>query len=953
MVLSHAGEYFSHMRDSQTAEKLLIGSLLIDPMNSSALLALAHHFSGLSSRHSILHDKDSWSSNIATSEKYLRKIDNSSPHYLLARLECVWIQEIKNKVTDKKAESVPDIQANILQVYRSLVADLIGHRRGRARKGDADRLSSCLLHSLAYQYHSKGTPREAIEMYERALTFDCENSQALMLLAMLRGSSAVTNCSQEVKEQLSDQVESNFRRGILSMPVSSSLAIAYLIFGEFLAHSLGDYFRAEQYYLDAISLAVEISSLSTGLWLYATVALLDFYTFVVRNLDKAERLLIKTLKERHSSANITSLHSFSQFYDLKKIVEESQMDVYAALYVATGFFLLHRNQNQDAVTANKFVTASITLRNSYAPGWRCAALIATRSAAALQSNERMDMAITASRKKGPPSSDPWNTAIEFATISLSFAPHNVHSLLTFSILQFKVRNFSVAISALHDLVKVKPHDVLARILLAVLLCNYRQEYEEALLHASAACETIEAASNRSFYLSCQCYRIRGQVLLFHFSRFKDAAICFQRALKIQPSDSFTLSCLAICQHLITHPKFTYSTPQKTSKKYKLADHILPLPFSLSYPHSTGSQKKMRKPLSPSSWEEVVGSSDSDILMKAAVDKTMRARLNAEASTCELSAQTDDIAFALAAQHEISKALPDSILRARHILLSRIRQRVDASQSPSDCQEDAASSVVHPLVLYMAGLCWEISLEDEFEKQEEFLLQFQLNSPEKLYFAAVNSACKDAAAFLLIGSFVERNLEKMKITIRNLHKAALKDKEIGTQKKSSKIIEEHSPNRKSSLQHFSSMKALVKEKSPQYSTSASTPLLGELLKKLARSSSGDDFGKQDKLDDYGSDRDGDENESERNEEMALQKKLVSLTKSMQLHQRLFDQVLLQKCLHGKLLKPFSCDQTSKPLFPFARIYLDENEWMAYLLQTCERCDNWASMLGSSKTDSLFS
>ena len=44
MVLSHAAEYFRLIKDPETAGKLFVGSLLLDPNFDIALLGYAHHF---------------------------------------------------------------------------------------------------------------------------------------------------------------------------------------------------------------------------------------------------------------------------------------------------------------------------------------------------------------------------------------------------------------------------------------------------------------------------------------------------------------------------------------------------------------------------------------------------------------------------------------------------------------------------------------------------------------------------------------------------------------------------------------------------------------------------------------------------------------------------------------------------------------------------------------------
>ena len=104
-VLAHAGEYFHCIRDFETAEKLFVGALLVNPHHDGALLGFAHFFADaavqLNSWVKVTETKNSmemqsmWQAHLSSAEKFLKKIDSKSPYLLMAKVEIIWLQEIR------------------------------------------------------------------------------------------------------------------------------------------------------------------------------------------------------------------------------------------------------------------------------------------------------------------------------------------------------------------------------------------------------------------------------------------------------------------------------------------------------------------------------------------------------------------------------------------------------------------------------------------------------------------------------------------------------------------------------------------------------------------------------------------------------------------------------------------------------------------------------------------
>ena len=103
-VLAHAGEYFHCIRDFETAEKLYVGALLVNPHHDGALLGFAHFFADaaaqLNSWVRVADVKNSeiqsmWQTHLSSAETFLKKIDSKSPYYLMAKVEIIWLQEIR------------------------------------------------------------------------------------------------------------------------------------------------------------------------------------------------------------------------------------------------------------------------------------------------------------------------------------------------------------------------------------------------------------------------------------------------------------------------------------------------------------------------------------------------------------------------------------------------------------------------------------------------------------------------------------------------------------------------------------------------------------------------------------------------------------------------------------------------------------------------------------------
>ena len=275
---------------------------------------------------------------------------------------------------------------------KTLASELIGPgRKGQARMGSADRLASCLLHSLGFQYHCDVRPRgggsgsggsnvfsskDAVECYERALTFDGENSQALILMAMLKNSICChtlssSSSSSDDKQYLINQIDANFRRGILVTSSDVCMGLASICYGDFLSLQLGDYCRAEQYYEDAVrALAGEES-----LWVCPIIALVSFYSNVIGDFNLAERLLTSTLRDRHheqiqNHISNRSVHAFSDILSRQEEDHEvpvTQRGAYAALYVASAYYLLQRPRGDNDVPAAKhFISAALKIHKTNA-----------------------------------------------------------------------------------------------------------------------------------------------------------------------------------------------------------------------------------------------------------------------------------------------------------------------------------------------------------------------------------------------------------------------------------------------------------------------------------------------------------------------------------------------------------------------------------------------------------
>eukprot|EP01036_Dinobryon_divergens_P033815 gene33815-43697_t len=956
-VLAHAGAYFNFIRDFETAEKMFVGALLVSPHHDGALLGFAHFFADAALRlkdwvrvtdaPNPVETECMWQANLSSAEKFLKKIDSKSPYSLMAKVEIIWrfynggeanfLSEKDKKDKDKskgKASGGPELNPNLpsssstlLLSCKTLVSEFIGPgRKGQARTGSADRLASCLLHSLGFQYHCDVlrhysisnssivcSSKEALECYERALTFDGENSQALVLMAMLKNSFCChTSTSAPVfideKQVLLNQVDAHFRRGIMVTSSDVCMGLASLCYAEFLSHQLGDYSRAEQYYLDA----ERVLAGEESLWVCPVIAMALFYSNVVGDFDLAERLLTAALRDRQQShtyrGSNRSIHTFSQVLSVEEDDDfeapvaassgSSGSGAYAvaALYVASAYFLLQRRRDDDDVS---------------------------------KENNQM--------------------AMEFMAMSLACEPSNLLSRQTLAILQIRGGSYRAALSTLQELVghpnlnlnaTVKLNsdscpNPLSLLLLTVLLCNCTHDYSLAHTYITMACNCLEdnhrahvGASVR--YLQWHCARVRGQVLLFGLGDAREAARSFQSALRLLPWDALALACMALCRQRLKAVETELTASMKkllrlrSGAKPKLLCHPPPLPFSQQQfvahtanltRSSSSSPERIKKSVAFSleRWDDMLHCSDPDLLMKAAADSGMRQRLSAQGQGHKAD-PVGPLTYLLAAQYEISRTnLPCGRTNAKDILFGYIQ---------ASATSEGGTATLHPLVLYMAGLCLDGFLDVRVTEDED-------GNPvesEKMYMAAISNAALDPAAC------VERNLDRLKKTIFRLqkpnadHTTTSRDVQLVVPQERKNVLRRSktSAGKKgptTSLNNRTSSgignAAMVV---PLVVVSSSAPVLGDLLKRFTNGDHHHRYHSQDDGDDDGGIQphrgaeQSDYGYRQSLDDHRDDSELMQLTCMYQRHQRVLDQVVMQRIRLGKTLKNFRPDEDDRGFVP---------------------------------------
>mmetsp|Transcript_31005 Transcript_31005/g.42405 ORF Transcript_31005/g.42405 Transcript_31005/m.42405 type:complete len:856 (+) Transcript_31005:319-2886(+) len=850
-------------------------------------------------------------------------------------MESLWIKELRRRLftpTLRKKSNDDTCQAEILE-YKIVVNLLIGTARG----DDENRLLSCLLHSLAQKYHSQ-LRREACGFYERSLTFDGENAQALLLSASCSSTLWTSSSMSEEVEKL-ERIDAQYRRGIACIRGGSTTccSIACLTYADFLTLRMRDISHAEQYYVDACRLASE----SSTMWVFTTIALINFYIYDAVDNDKAHAFIRRTLSERHQALEV-SLHSFKAFHT--KVENENRQFInesFAALYVSIAYFLLNRLEEYDSKAASRYISAALAINNTYSPAWRCAALVA------LIDNKRLSIIYATKQAMD----ENWQDAIGFIDVSVKFSNDNPYTLRTSAILHTQRFDFPTSIALLQKSILIQPRDVLAHLLLGVHQCQYQQNYVTGLDSINAAIThlndySLEMESVR--YLKFQCHRIKGQLLLFHGGRITESITSFQSCLLLRPWDSVSLACLALCRYFLTASasETTLSKRERfrLTKQTKNREKHLPVPFSSTIISAVPTTKSIiynkRKQATIRSWADLINCEDSDLLFQAAISKDLRLKLSNRDGERNIN-QVDMIpgeVICWATQYEVAKSTPDGYRRAITMLLSALR--------PS---QNKLSTTHNSMAYYMLGLLLEFYEEESFNGSDDndWDLPYELNTPEKCFAIAVNGevgTSTNCLSYLAVLKCVEQNLEDMRKKYHTLQQKLF-------QKPPSPIMTKlklQSIKRNGDTKMKAKKKMTMILKNKINSQVSSPQAVDQLLKKLLSKSDdevrviADETLPLETNDEY-SDQ---EIEDGKAEEIQQQNSILSLSRRLQVHQRIYDLAILQKVVHADVLNAFEVTNVTNSK-RYSEIYVDDNEWKYFLLDSCYQCDDWGWMLRCSK------
>lgn len=1001
-VLSHLARYFLKIGDWATSEKLFVASLLLDGRHDHAFLGLAHL---LAARAGQVAQPERCKAHLLWATRYLSRVSGRALFHSQARLEGLWIREW----TGRLSPSAPgggggeSLDADV-KAYKATIGQVIGAGKGLADGLEGEnRIHSCLLHSLAHKLHCQSA-KEAIVVYTRALSHDRENPVALLLLAMAK-------CAllEPFSAQLEDEIDGHYRRGLAFLPPSSSSrCLGKLSYADFLCHRLGDWSRAEEYYLDAMK---EARGRCDSVWVYTFVAAVEFFAEVLGHVTEANLVILRLLRERHpfdassSSSFLCDLPSFHHFYTPSgsAVVEEAHLHL-APVYVCVAHFLLRRGEGEDVPAANRFVAAALGIDKLHSPAWRCAAV-------ALLQTSRPDLFVphfsfTSSSSTPSSSSSPeeeveeevrkrsrlcvaLENAVEFVKASLECAPRNPFALFTLAVCQYLRGHHLSAIASLREAVLIRRKDVLAHLLLGALLCRNGQEWSAGLESVSTATSLLHqlsssSSSSRNMNVSLVLFhalRMKGQLLLFLFRRAAEAARCFEECLRLRIGDPTSLAGLGLCWHLQATEGADEATTKAAKKDRSLRDvQVLSslsssaaaaAPFSLvQWRHANGSLRKTKRRTAVSSlssisdWEQLLSSHDADLLMEVACKRE-------EVASVPMTVVCWIVLF------EGSKGSAQGRSRALRTLCDALRLHFADGVN-------AAPAVEHVLLaVYLLALLLEGS--DSAVVALGSAVPVAVSTVEKCFSVIAASADRDPHGFLAVAACVEWNIQRLSAAVSLLGKEG--DPEGGDPEegggREADPIEEEKLRRAASAKTVKRKKAKTKTKKKSMDAtqkadtssatkSASTPHFNDLLRKLSSLTAISPLanGAEEGEDEEGGAERG---ERERNGGGAEEhcRALADFHHQLQLLLRFQEQISLQQLLHAKKLKAAKSNTFKNlilpprlppkeggqlhPLLPFSSLSLSlgeeggHGEWSEMLLQACRGCEDWTWMMRCSRLD----
>lgn len=394
-VLSHCANTLYRTQYKQAAEQLVIGVLMLNPNYDHALRLYAH----------ILIEQGQY----RLAARYLHRIDSKSPLWSVTQLEIAWLIEINGAEAD-----------GAILAYKSCATN----------SNKNNYIISRAMHSIGITYHLLNDESNAFEYYRRSLLYDSDNCQSSVLFAAFGvannlnnkftqksvGSNAQTYCLSN------DEIDSQYRRGLIAMERCSYQWIPTLGYADFQAFVLQDYERAERYYNNA-------NQLGSSLTVWPAIAYAHYYQYILGDLRRANNVMIRIMNARGLPLVDSPDFNVAPVYESKtvhsRIAQLVVDEELAALYVACAYIYLDWKEFEYAA---KCTAKALQFSENYSPALRCISIITVTTSGDLQ------------------------LAMRYLKLGITQCPNNPFILRIGSLINLKLYNYDLAISMMDSAV---------------------------------------------------------------------------------------------------------------------------------------------------------------------------------------------------------------------------------------------------------------------------------------------------------------------------------------------------------------------------------------------------------------------------------------------------------------------------------------------------------------------
>ena len=738
-ILSQVALYYNRLKYIEQAEQLYIAALLLDPLHSEANRGYAH----------VLIQK----SNFNAANRYFVRVPESSISYSIVKTEMGWLQEMK----------AADDEAVLLAFKRCLAL------------GNRDRGTCCALYSLGHFFHVRSDFQKAVDFYRRALLYNPNEHQTLLLLGCLG------NLLPQAYTKY--QVDAWLRRGLLCQPHGSAKWVGLVIYAESLISNFQDLDRAEVYLWTAAR-----DSFTKEIW--AILSLSHYYQYTRCDPQRAKRLLLWSARSREKSRNLkinaddaiythnkqfegndamaSGSSGFGSFNAVKSGAEMTQDPAddgnsyfkrkvsgeEAILYIAAAYACMDMSDWDHAIIHAR---KALLMDDSLGPAHRCLGLLLFRD--------------RSSRKQAI---NHFNVSLDLSTLNPTSSAYNPYSLRTGAVVMAIEGNYAAALRTMEASCQACCNNPVAWRVLGIMTYLYGEGGAKA--NAQRASEFLLKAIELSGGIDLDAMILRGQ-LLMEIGKAKEARTCYEQAMTIVPSDSLLLASYAICLSSIGY-KSPYGTviadyeikfaqmksmgelaTSEDPEELYLAAVSPSLKKSIDKKNAKYAASREQPPSEGKKAQTILSSSPQILDEIPAILEASRVNAGAnDAYSNEIVDVPPEVLYWYA-MHQLSENKADSQEKA-HKYFTRSVQR-------SDCPP-------HPLSLYMLG--WLSELKGDLVVAERYYCYaVQLDPIDVVYFLKLLTLVTDTMTFV---KGLEKMTEKSESTRKKLLKKKLKMRRKG-------------------------------------------------------------------------------------------------------------------------------------------------------------------------------